>query len=329
MAETDGSPMGDLEEEVRQSVLPVSVIIPVYNAQSTLERCVKSVNSGLLPQEIIVVDDASVDESVQVAKRLAESHRNIRIISRPKNGGAAASRRDGFWAAQCDHVAFVDADDYIEDGALEEAFNSLNETNSDLCILQLWRSEGDRTFESIDLSKVPFPITGRDATELTLGSWAIHPLGVARKDIYLKAYASFSSLSMNADELITRLAFMNARKVVSCQKRYYYVVNPQSTTNALHPRLLTVLDSDMWLLKFCGDCGFDKRGVLRHSMAELWRLFRQRREIGIPETREKLRRFTHDVSFVDGFLAGILREPKALIKFFLVGIYCRLPFDAS
>jgi glycosyltransferase involved in cell wall biosynthesis len=322
--------MDDLDIEVRQSVLPVSVIVPVYNAQSTLERCVTSINAGQMPQEIIIIDDASADESVLVAKKLAESNRNITVISRPINGGAAAARRDGFYAAQCDHVAFVDADDYMEDGALEEAFNGLVDTKSDLCILQLWRSEGDRTFESIDLSKVPFPITGRDAAELTLGSWSIHPLGVARKDIYLKAYAGFTLLSTNADELITRLAFINAGKVVSCQKKYYYIVNRQSTSNVIHPRLLTVLDSDIWLLKFCNRHGFDKFGaLLRCSMTDLWRLFRQRRMIGVPETREKLRRFTHDVCFVDGFFSGILRERKALVKFLLVGIYCRLPLYAS
>ena len=322
--------MDDLHVAVSQSVLPVSVIVPVYNAQSTLERCVTSINAGLKPQEIIVVDDASVDDSVLVAKGLAESHGNITVVSRRQNGGAATARRDGFYAAHCDHVAFVDADDYVEEGALEEAFNRLVETKSDLCILQLWRSEADRTFESIDLGKVRFPITGRDAAELTLGSWAIHPLGVARKDIYLKAYASFSFLSMNADELITRLAFMNAGRVVSCRKKYYYVINLQSTSNALHTRLLTVLDSKIWLLKFCNEHGFDKfDALLRDSMGDLWRLFRQRRRIGVPETREKLRRFTHDVCFVEGFFSGILREPKALVKFLLVGIYCRLPLDAS
>ncbi len=319
--------MNDLEVETKQGVLPISVIIPVYNAQSTLVKCITSINAGLKPQEIIVVDDASVDNSVQVVKGLAESYGNITIITRSINGGAAASRRDGFYAAQCDYVAWVDSDDYVEDGALEEAYSVLVGTISDICILQLWRSENHRTLESIDLSKLPFPITGRTAAELTLGSWSIHLAGVAKKEIYLKAYDGFDFTQMNADEILTRLAFMNAGKVVSCQKKYYYVVNQQSTSSAIHPRLLTVLDSDIWLLKFCNEHGFDKfNALLAYSMADLWRLFRQRRRIGVPETREKLRRFTRDICFVTGVFPAILLDGRALVKLLLVGLYCRIPF---
>jgi glycosyltransferase involved in cell wall biosynthesis len=279
-----------------------------------------------LPQEIIIVDDASVDGSVLLANRLANVYSNIRLISRSTNGGAADARHDGFRAAECDYVSYVDADDYLEDGALEEAYNTLVETGSDLCVWQLWRSENDRTFEAIDLSKVPFPITGRKAAELTLGSWSIHPLGVARKEVYLKAYAGFPSISMNADELITRLAFVNAGKVVSCRKKYFYVVNHQSTTSTIHPRHLTVLDSNIWLLEFCKTHSFNKYGeLLAASMGDMWHLFRLRNEIGISETRKKLRRFTFDLCFVTGFFAGILRDGKALLKFVLVGIYCRIP----
>jgi glycosyltransferase involved in cell wall biosynthesis len=105
-----------------------------------------------LPQEIIIVDDASLDETVPLANRLANVYSNIRLISRSTNGGAADARRDGFRAAECDYVAFVDADDYLEDGALEEAYNTLVDTASDMCILQLWRLHNDRDFEYIDLS---------------------------------------------------------------------------------------------------------------------------------------------------------------------------------
>jgi len=318
--------MIDMQDLSKKSVLPVSVIIPIYNAESTLERCVRSINAGLLPQEIIIIDDASVDESGLVANRLANVYSNIKLISRSTNGGAAEARRDGFWAAQCDYVSYVDADDYIEDGALEEAYNMLVETDSDLCVWQLWRSENDHTFEAIDLSKVPFPITGRKAAELTLGHWSIPASGVGKKEIYLKAYAGFSMVSMNADELITRLAFLKCRKVASCNKKYYYVANLQSTTRTIHSRHLTVLDSDLWLLEFCKAFGPNKfRQQLGWCMSNMWNLFRLRERIGIEETRGKLRRFTFDVCFVSGFFPGILFEGKPLLKFIIVGLYCRIP----
>jgi hypothetical protein len=179
----------------------------------------------------------------------------------------------------------------------------------------------------LDLSKVPFPITGEDAVELTLGSWSIHAAGVARIELYLKAYAGFSLISTNADEIITRLAFLNSATVVSCKKKYYYVANPQSTTRTIHPRHLTVLDSDIWLLEFCKARRSNKYGEqLRTSMSHLWGLFRLRNKIGISETREKLRLFTFDVCFVAGFFPGILRDGKALLQFVPVGLYCLFRF---
>jgi glycosyltransferase involved in cell wall biosynthesis len=261
-----------------------------------------------------------------MANRLGNVYSNIRIISRPTNGGIAEARRDGFLAAQCDYVSYVDADDYIEDGALEEAYNALVETGSDLCVWQLWRSENNCTFEAIDLSKVPFPITGRKAAGLTLGHWSMPAWGVGKKEIYLKAYTGFSMISTNADELITRLAFLKCKKVISCKKKYYYVVNPQSTTQMFNPSRLTILDSDIWLLDFCKTNSFNEHGeVLRASMSHMWWIFRVRKKIGIAETRKKLRSFTLDVCFAPGFFPGILREGKPLLEFILIGLYCCIP----
>ncbi len=312
------------------STLPVSVIIPVFNGESTLERCVRSINTGRRPQEIVIVDDKSKDGSVEMAKRLATTYGNIKVILRPMNGGAAEARRDGLYATQCDYIAFVDADDYLEDGALDDAYETLAETGSDICILQLWRTEDGQESEFIDLGKVPFPITGREAVELTLGSWSISALGVAKRTTYLKAYDGFSLKSMNADELVSRLTFANAEKVVTCKKRYFYVANPDSTTKTFHPRYLTILDSDIWLLAFCKANGFNKyRETLRRSMSDLWHVFQNRNRLGIAEVRKKVRRFTFDVCFVAGFLPGILREPKALLQFALVAIYSRIPFSGK
>jgi hypothetical protein len=104
------------------------------------------------------------------------------------------------------------------------------------------------------------------------------------------------------------------------------VINPLSTTNTIHSRRLSVLDSDIWLLKFCKAHGFKSyRVLLRTSMNDMWALFRLRNEIGLSATIAKLRCFTFDVCFVPGFVAGISGERKALIKFLLVGLYCRIP----
>jgi glycosyltransferase involved in cell wall biosynthesis len=86
----------------------VSVIIPAYNRERLLPRALNSVNAQeeLRPLEVIVVDDASSDDSAAVAERLG-----ARVLRRTVNGGAAAARNDGLRAARGDWVTMLDSDD--------------------------------------------------------------------------------------------------------------------------------------------------------------------------------------------------------------------------
>lgn len=87
----------------------VSVIIPVYNAEATLVRCLDSVfNQTYNADQVIVVNDGSTDNSIKVADSYKD---RIKYIEQT-NQGPGASRNAGLSAAQCDYVAFLDADDY-------------------------------------------------------------------------------------------------------------------------------------------------------------------------------------------------------------------------
>ena len=91
----------------------LSVIIPIYNALSTLERCVKSVLSqNVAGMEIILVDDGSVDGSSALCDRLTGTDDRVRVIHRA-NGGLSAARNTGIDAASGIWIAFVDSDDEL------------------------------------------------------------------------------------------------------------------------------------------------------------------------------------------------------------------------
>ena len=91
----------------------ISVIIPCYNSEHTIARALRSVEQQTLqPAEVLVIDDASSDNTVSVIKHFAaQSPLNIRVISQSVNGGPSIARNTGWNAASSEFIAFLDADD--------------------------------------------------------------------------------------------------------------------------------------------------------------------------------------------------------------------------
>lgn len=94
----------------------LSIVVPVYNAAATLERCVRSILAQDFPEyELILCDDGSTDESAALCERLAAGDRRIRVLHKP-NSGASGARNAGLDLACGDYLHFVDADDEIDPG---------------------------------------------------------------------------------------------------------------------------------------------------------------------------------------------------------------------
>lgn len=93
----------------------VTVIVPVYNTEQQLERCVRSIqNQTYKTLEILLVDDGSTDQSPTICDRLAKEDSRIRVIHK-ENGGVSDARNKGLEEAKGDYIAFVDSDDWIEE----------------------------------------------------------------------------------------------------------------------------------------------------------------------------------------------------------------------
>ncbi len=95
-------------------VLQVSVIIPVYNAESFLKEAVFSALQQPETAEVILIEDGSSDDSLKVCQNLAEQYDQVKLFQHPQgvNLGAGASRNLGIEKASSDWIAFLDADDY-------------------------------------------------------------------------------------------------------------------------------------------------------------------------------------------------------------------------
>ncbi|MBR2810610.1 MAG: glycosyltransferase family 2 protein, partial [Solobacterium sp.] len=99
-----------------------SVIIPAFNAEKTIARCLDSLVSQLTgAEEIIVVDDGSADATVQVVDEYAGRYPDIRLI-RKRNGGPSSARNAGILAAKGDYILFADSDDFV----MPHYFETLN-----------------------------------------------------------------------------------------------------------------------------------------------------------------------------------------------------------
>lgn len=98
--------------------MKLSVIIPIYNVEKTLQRCVKSILSqGLDNYEVLLIDDGSLDGSGKMADELAATNNNIKVYHKA-NGGLSDARNYGIVRSTGEYITFVDSDDEIREGSL-------------------------------------------------------------------------------------------------------------------------------------------------------------------------------------------------------------------
>lgn len=99
----------------------VSVIVPFYNVENYIEKCIKSlINQTLEDIEIILVNDGSKDNSINIAKKYAEKYPEKIVYLEKENGGLGDARNYGIPYAKGEYIAFVDSDDYVEKDMYKE-----------------------------------------------------------------------------------------------------------------------------------------------------------------------------------------------------------------
>jgi len=115
-------------------MIKVSVIIPVYNSENYLEQAIESVlKQDLNNIEIILIDDGSIDKSLDICYRYSNKHNNINVIHQ-KNLGPGAARNKGIEIATGEYVTFLDSDDLIPKNTFKKVYSILKETEADIFI---------------------------------------------------------------------------------------------------------------------------------------------------------------------------------------------------
>lgn len=127
-----------------KTIKKVSIIIPIYNAEKHLKRCLDSlVNQTLKEIEIICVNDGSTDSSLDILNEYKEKDSRIVVISQ-KNGGESTARNSGYQIAKGEYIAFVDADDYVDLATYKECYDMAKPKDVDILSFYMEVDYGDK-----------------------------------------------------------------------------------------------------------------------------------------------------------------------------------------
>ena len=130
----------------------VSIIVPVYNAEKYLERCVNSLrNQTLKDIEIILVDDSSTDASLEICNQMAIDDSRIKVIHKA-NEGAGLARNAALAIASGEYIGFVDSDDFVEFNMFETLYDKAVMYSSDLVMSGVIFVDGNMFSEKVNVS---------------------------------------------------------------------------------------------------------------------------------------------------------------------------------
>lgn len=210
----------------------ISVIVPIYNVpEPMLRRCIESILKQTYHfLEIILVNDNSPDNSLNIIKQYSERDERIIIIDKIINEGVSAARNDGLSIAKGNYVSFIDADDYIADARLAALLKIADENYADIVVTSLQRvtEDGYRLFSGLSPNRV-FNLKNKNDRIEALAHISYYVPTKLFKAVLLKGIR-FPKLIIGEDLVFSINCFLKAeRMITSGDISYYYVQRNQST----------------------------------------------------------------------------------------------------
>lgn len=224
----------------------VSIVIPVYNVENYLQRCLQSVsNQSYRPLEVVLIDDGSTDSSLQICrdyKRTAPEGIEVKVISQA-NSGASLARKAGIKAASGKWITFIDSDDYVASEYVSALFEATERHNCPMAVC---------TFHPLKEGEKPksiCKISSRELSEKELfdrffkyefwGFWG----GIYPKELFDKCL--FPKQTVNEDYYVKAQLFMaHPRVAIVDPPLYFYEKHPGSLSSlAISERALGEFDN--------------------------------------------------------------------------------------
>ncbi|MEW9699981.1 glycosyltransferase [Paenibacillus sp. SI8] len=204
----------------------ISIIVPVYNGEAYLEKCLNSiVNQTFKDVEIICVNDGSTDSTLGIFEKYKKKEDRIVIINQ-ENSGLSASRNNGMKIAKGKYIGFVDGDDFIDEKMFEELYLLAEKSSSDVVVTDFWLYYGDekplKPFRDeknyLLLKGKSFNIKEFPWISTSIAAWD----KLYRKDFLTTNSLSFPVGMIYEDRLFTIQVLALAKKISLTNSRLYY-----------------------------------------------------------------------------------------------------------
>ncbi len=210
-------------------MVKVSVIVPVYNAEKALERCIDSIlNQEYKDFELIAVDDGSKDRSGEILDAYAKADPRVVVIHK-ENGGVSDTRNRALDIAQGEYVQFLDADDWIPADSTKVMVRAIEESGADLVTADFYRVVGNNIARkgSITTSEV---LTRQEYAEWMMDSPADYYYGVLWNKLYRRQIIEQYHLRMDktlsfCEDFVYNLEYiLRCKTIIPLQIPVYYYV---------------------------------------------------------------------------------------------------------
>lgn len=201
----------------------VTVIIPVYNAEKDINRCLESiVNQDYKNIEVLLINDGSHDNSLNILKEYEKNYKYIKVIDQ-KNIGVARTRNNAVKIAKGKYIMFVDNDDYIDSNYISTYINEIEKEDYDIVIGGYIRiTEDKKILKKEQLSNEPF------SKFVIMAPWA----KIYKRDFIIKNNIKFLDYKIGEDVYFNINAYFNTDNIkITNYTGYYWFYNTKSVSN--------------------------------------------------------------------------------------------------
>lgn len=233
--------------------IKVSVVIPAYNAEKFIKKCIESVIVQSLKEiEIIVINDGSKDRTLEVIKKY-EKNSKVKIIN-IENSGSSKTRNLGIYSAKGEYVLCIDADDYLENElVLEKLYNKCKNDNLDILVFDFYRENNEKKeyAVNIDVSNEQEILKEDYIRDLIKGKWGMNIWSkIVRTELFIKNDIIFPEHIFYGEDLVTSLKLVYfAKKIGKINEALYNYVQHESQGTKKIDRTKRFLDSYNYYLE--------------------------------------------------------------------------------
>ena len=234
--------------------------MPAYNAEEYISEAIESILAQTFKEwELVITDDCSTDNTVEIVEGFCKGHKNIRLIKRSTNSGAARlPRKESAFASTGEFIMTYDADDFLDYDYIEKMYNRQQETGADIILSTLHLCNRKGEMNGFCIPKVSFPleciISGKEATKHLLGEVEISVSGLLiKREIYLENISTGKNEENNysyVDEIDQRRLLFSCKNVAFANTKYYYRQHSESLMHQKNIKRYNILQTSKSIYEF-------------------------------------------------------------------------------